>query len=299
MTDFPLVTVVVVSYNHSGYIEECLNSIKNQTYKNIQLIVGDDASPDNSLKVFENWLVNNNYPAEKNFHTKNTGLATMLNECVQLARGKYIKLIAADDFLHPDFLEKCVKTLETKDNSFAVAFTSAYIVEKDKSLAEYYGNFDFYKDEHQFRKLEKTRNFVPAVSALIKTQALIETGSYNKDILLEDYDKWLKINQKYFFIFIPEHLAYYRKHDENISTLKSRIVFVEEILLRLQYDTELENKVELNNSIKKIYLTSKSKEELKKTFEKYDRYKGKEPWLNFCLRYRLPVKLYHLKYKFF
>ncbi|MFP7656876.1 glycosyltransferase family 2 protein [Chryseobacterium proteolyticum] len=264
MTDFPLVTVVVVSYNHSGYIEECLNSIKNQTYKNIQLIVGDDASPDNSVEVFENWLVNNNYPAEKNFHTKNTGLATMLNECVQLARGKYIKLIAADDFLHPDFLEKCVKILETKDNSFAVAFTSAYIVEKDESLVEYYGNFDFYKDEHQFRKLEKTRNFVPAVSALIKTKALIETGSYNKDILLEDYDKWLKINQKYFFIFIPEHLAYYRKHDENISTLKSRIVFVEEILLRLQYDTELENKVELNNSIKKIYLTSKSKEELKK-----------------------------------
>lgn len=295
----PLVTVVVVSYNHAKYIDECLDSIKDQTYKNIQLIIGDDYSPDNSVDVFENWIKKNNFPVEKNFHTKNTGLAEMLNECIQLTKGKYIKLIAADDYLHPEFLEKCVKTLENKDDRFAVVFSSAYIVEENKNLVEYYGNFDFYKDEYQFRKLEKTRNFVPALSALIETKALIETGAYNKDILLEDYDKWLKINETYFFAFIPEHLAYYRKHDENVSTLKSRVVFVEEILLRLQYDSELDNKTELNNSIKKIYLSSTSKEELKKTFEKYNQYKGKEPWLNFCLKYRLPIKLYYLKYKFF
>lgn len=295
----PLVTVIVVSYNHASYITECLNSIKNQTYKNIQLIVGDDASPDNSAEIFKNWLINNKYTAETNFHSQNTGLAEMLNECIKLVKGKYIKLIAADDYLHSEFLEKCVKILESKDDQFAVVFSSAYIVEEDKNLIEYYGNFDFYKDEHQFRKLEKTRNFIPALSALIKTKALLETGSYNKDILLEDYDKWLQINEKYFFAFIPEHLAYYRKHEENISTLKARVVFVEEILLRLQYDTELDNKSELNNSIKKIYITSTNKEELKETFKKYNQYKGKEPWLNFCLKYRLPIKLYHLKYKFF
>ncbi|MBT2621805.1 MULTISPECIES: glycosyltransferase family 2 protein [Chryseobacterium] len=299
MVNNPLVTVIIVSYNHSGYIKECLDSIKNQTYENIQLIVGDDASPDNSVEVFENWINDNKYTAEKNFHSKNTGLAEMLNECIKFAKGKYIKLIAADDYLHPEFLEKCVKTLENKDDKFAVVFSSAYIVEEDKNLVEYYGNFDFYRDEYQFRKLEKTRNFVPAVSALIKTKALLETGSYNKDILLEDYDKWLQINEKHFFAFIPEHLAYYRKHEENISTLKARVVFVEEILLRLQYDTELDNKSELNNSVKKIYITSTNKKELKKTFEKYNQYKGKEPWLNFCLKYRLPIKLYHLKYKFF
>ncbi|MEY8758573.1 glycosyltransferase family 2 protein [Chryseobacterium tongliaoense] len=295
----PLVTVVVVSYNHAGYIKECLDSIKNQTYKNIQLIVGDDASPDNSVEVFEQWLLENNYPAEKNFHSKNTGLAEMLNECIQLTKGKYIKLIAADDYLHPEFLEKTVHTLENKDETFAVAFSGAYIVNEDKSVIEYYGNFDFYKDEYQFRKLERTRNFVPGLSALIKTKALIETGPYNKEILLEDYDKWLKINENYFFAFIPENLAYYRRHEENISKIKARLVFVEEILLKLKYDPDLENKSETNKSVKKIYLTSTDKQELKNVFEKYNQYKGKEPWLNFCLKYRLPVKLYHLKYKFF
>ena len=61
----PLVTIVVVSYNHSKYIKENLDSILSQTYPNIQLIVADDASPDNSVEVFEEWLSNNNYPALK------------------------------------------------------------------------------------------------------------------------------------------------------------------------------------------------------------------------------------------
>lgn len=61
----PLVTIVVVSYNHSKYIKENLNSVKHQTYKNIQLIVGDDASQDHSVKIFEQWLKENEYPAEK------------------------------------------------------------------------------------------------------------------------------------------------------------------------------------------------------------------------------------------
>lgn len=61
----PLVTIVVVSYYQSKYIEENLNSIKAQTYPNIELIVADDASPDNSVEVFETWLKENNYPAKE------------------------------------------------------------------------------------------------------------------------------------------------------------------------------------------------------------------------------------------
>lgn len=294
----PLVTVVVVSYNHAGYIKECLDSIKNQTYKNIQLIVGDDASPDNSAEVLEQWLQENNYPAEKNFHSKNTGLAEMLNECLQLTKGKYIKLIAADDYLHPHLLEKAIATLESKGDDFGVAFTGASIINEDGSVTDYYGNHDFYKDEFNFRKSERMTNFVSAASAVIKTKVLLETGSYHKNILLEDYDKWLQINENYFFAFIPENLAYYRKHEENISTLKARRVFVEEILLRLKYDSLLENKTKNNDGIKRIYSTSTCKKELKNVLEAYSQYKGKDPWLEFCIKYRLPFVLYNLKSKF-
>jgi glycosyltransferase involved in cell wall biosynthesis len=297
--EHPLVTVVVVSYNHSQYITECLNSIKDQTYKNIQLIVADDASKDNSTEVFEKWLQENNYTAERNFHKKNTGLAEMLNECVSMAKGKYINLIAADDYFHRDFLEKCVTSLEQKDNQFGMVFSSCFIIREDKSLINYLDDFSFYKDKKQFKNNLKKSNPIPALATLVRRDVLLETGPYDKNILIEDYDRWLRINENYFIDFIPENLAYHRKHEENISKIKERTVFVEEILLRLKYDTDLENKTKINNDIKKIYTTSKDKKEIVKVAEKYSQYKGKERWLDLCLKFNVPVKFYHLKYKFF
>jgi alpha-1,3-rhamnosyltransferase len=66
----PLVSIVVVSYNHAHFLEENLNSIKAQTYPSIQLIVADDASKDNSIEVYENWLEKNNYPPLRIFIQK-------------------------------------------------------------------------------------------------------------------------------------------------------------------------------------------------------------------------------------
>ena len=131
----PLVTIVVISYNQGKYIRENLDSIKNQTYPNIELIVGDDASPDNSVEVFENWLKENNYPTTyKNYHTKNTGLATMLNECIEKANGKYIKLIAADDFLHPEAIEKCVEKLESLGEDYGMVFTDTFAINDHSNI---------------------------------------------------------------------------------------------------------------------------------------------------------------------
>lgn len=76
----------------------------------------------------------------------------------------------------------------------------------------------------------KKLNPIPALATLVKTKVLQETGPYDKNILIEDYDRWLRISEKYFIDFVPENLAYHRKHEENISKLKERVVFVEEIL---------------------------------------------------------------------
>lgn len=295
----PLVSFIVVSYNHSEFITECLNSIKNQTYKNWELIVADDASKDNSAEVAKKWLQENNISAKTNFHPENKGFATTLNECIAMTEGKYLNIIAADDYFHPEFLSKCVHSLESKNDNFGMVFSGSFILTEEKNLINYHQKFDFYENADLFRTALKKMNYIPALSTLVKRNVSIETGPYDKNILIEDYDRWLRINKKYFIDFIPENLAYHRKHGENISKIKERIVFVEEILLRLKYDTSLENKTKINNDIKKIYKTSTSKEELKKVSEKYSQYKGRERWLNFCLKYGLPVTLYYLKYKLF
>jgi alpha-1,3-rhamnosyltransferase len=295
----PLVSFIVVSYKHSEFIVECLNSIKNQTYKNWELIVADDASPDNSVEITKNWLKENNIHAKTNFHEINKGFATTLNECIEMTEGKYVNIIAADDYFHPEFLEKCLASLENKSDRFGMVFSSCFIIKEDKSLINYLDDLHFYQNENQFKKTLKKMNFIPALATLTKRKVLLETGHYDKNILIEDYDRWLRINENYFIDFVPENLAYHRKHDENISKIKERIVFVEEILLRLKYDSNLENKTKINNDIKKIYLTSTDKKEIQKVSEKYSQYKGKERWLDICLKYGFPAKLYNLKYKFF
>lgn len=293
----PLVSFIVVSYNHSAFLTECLDSIYNQTYKNWELIIADDASTDNSSDIAKNWINKYNLSVETNFHTENRGFATTLNECLELAKGKYVNIIAADDYLHPDFLTKCVNSLESKDESYGMVFSSAFLLNEDSSISNYHQDFSFYKNAIQFRKELKKLNYVSALGTLVKKNVLIETGLYDSNILIEDYDRWLRINEKYLIDFVPMNLGYYRKHAENISTLKQRTIAVEEVLLRMKYDGDLENRLKINNDIRKIYISSRDRKELKKVSLNYKKYKGKTCWLNFCLKFRIPVKLYELKYK--
>ncbi|WP_051890957.1 glycosyltransferase family 2 protein [Chryseobacterium sp. JM1] len=290
----PLVTVVVVSYNHSKFVKENLDSIKNQTYSNIQLIVGDDASPDNSADVMDQWLTENNYSAEKNFHAQNTGLATMLNECIALAKGKYIKLIAADDFLHPEAIEKSVSKLESSGDSYGMVFTHTYTINNDSQIMEDMADYDALGniDPYVFRKELIKGNRIAALTVLQRTDVLRETGAYDSRLTVEDYYRWLKINEKYLTAYVPEKLAYYRLHPENISKVKEEKIHIETILLQMMFDKEGVAKERINGQTQKFYLTGKTlPPEYREVYSKYPFHIKR---LSFALNKRLPVVLYKL-----
>src|SRR5690606_6319626 len=259
MMKTPLVSVVVVSYNQSQYIEENLESIKNQTYSNIELIVSDDASTDNSVETFETWLKENDYSAKKNFHQLNTGLATVLNECIAMATGKYIKLIAADDFLHPEYVEKCVQKLEELKDEYGMVFTHTYTIDENgntiKDIADYdiLGNIDPYI----FRKELLKSNRIAALTVLMKAKVLRETGEYDSRFIIEDYYRWLKINEKYLIAYIPERLAYYRIHPQNISKVKAKKIEMETLQLQMMFDKEGVVKDRINRCTRQYYFVEK------------------------------------------
>lgn len=287
-----LVSIVVCSYNQGKYIRECLDSVKAQTYPNIQLIVADDASPDNSVQVFENWLSENNYPAITNFHQKNTGLATVLNECIKLIEGKYVKVIAADDFLHPEAIEKCVAELEKRGQDYGMVFTDTYGIDENSNsipdIADYnsLGNID--KDD--FRKLLIKGNRVAALTVVMTKEALIKTGEYKSDYLVEDYYRWLKINALYYIAYIPEKLAYYRIHGENISTSKKQRIDTETLILQMMFDKNGDAKDKINDKTQKSYFTGeKISSEYSKAYQQYP-YHIKR--LKIAIQYKLPVSLY-------
>ncbi len=231
----PLVSIIVISYNHSLFIKENLDSITAQTYSNIELIVGDDASQDNSVKVFEEWLKDNDYTAAfKNYHQVNTGLATMLNECIEKANGKYLKLIAADDFLHPESIEKCVRALG-EENSDLVFTQATAVDDKSRILRENcfpipdnpLQKLDFYLSQY---------NFISGSTLFYRKESFLKLGILPQETLLEDYFLVLKAyHLKMKFSYLPSTLIYYRRHESNITKLKALQVQIETVKLQLMF----------------------------------------------------------------
>ena len=107
--ELPLVSVVVITYNSAKTVLETLDSIKNQTYKNIELIISDDCSNDNTVVVCKEWIklnFQNFINAEVVESVKNTGTAPNLNRGIKHSKGKWIKILAGDDTLTSDSIEQ-------------------------------------------------------------------------------------------------------------------------------------------------------------------------------------------------
>ena len=108
----PLVSVIVITYNSSKYVLETLESIKNQTYQNIELLISDDCSTDNTIDVCRKWIEDNQnrfVRAELITTEVNTGIPANCNRGIKSAQGKWIKIIAGDDILFEDAIERVME----------------------------------------------------------------------------------------------------------------------------------------------------------------------------------------------
>ena len=133
----PLVSVVVVTYNDSDFIVETLESIKNQTYPNIELVVSDDGSKDNTVSIIEEWLeINKQYFASVKFLTveKNTGVTGNYQRAEKAACGIWLKTIGGDDILYPNCISEHVNFVSDKDNVDVVVCRQELIDERGFKL---------------------------------------------------------------------------------------------------------------------------------------------------------------------
>lgn len=213
----PLVSVVVPCYNHAGFVEDCLRSILKQSYRNFELIILDDGSPDNSKQVIENFINKlTDSPQRIYFDShKNIGLCATLNKGIALARGEYVVTFASDDIMMLDRLEKQVAYLEANPDvgvcggSMLGIDDNGVILSKQKTLSACTLDFDdiFWRN-----------NGGPAApTAMIRKSALDEAGDYDPNSGIEDLYMWLKITANGHKIgIVSDVLAYYRSHDNNM-----------------------------------------------------------------------------------
>lgn len=119
----PLVSVVVITYNSSKYVLETLESIKSQTYKNIELVISDDCSTDETVTICRDWVEENEHRFIRTRVIeveKNTGVAPNCNRGLDAAEGEWIKVIAGDDLLLFDAVANFITFVSAKKDRFFV-----------------------------------------------------------------------------------------------------------------------------------------------------------------------------------
>lgn len=113
MTTNPLVSILIPVYNAEKYLEQCLDSCINQTYKNIEVICVNDGSTDNSLDILNKYKANDN--RVKVFSQENSGIAKAYEKAVKEAQGEWIYLLDNDDWLNLKAIEKLIKFVRNKN----------------------------------------------------------------------------------------------------------------------------------------------------------------------------------------
>lgn len=111
--DSSLVSIVIPVYNVEPYLEECLNSVIGQTYKNLQIVLVDDGSTDNSGALCD--LFAGRDARIEVIHQKNQGLSAVRNTGLAMARGEYLAFVDSDDLLHPEYVEKLYRIMNNEN----------------------------------------------------------------------------------------------------------------------------------------------------------------------------------------
>ncbi len=226
-----LVTVIVITYNSSKTVVETLNSIYNQTYHNIELIISDDCSIDNTITICEKWIQKNKDRFKKAMLITtpvNTGTSGNLNRAIHKTSGIWCKSIAADDRLLPDCIEKFMKHI-AKNPKQRIIFAKVIGFGNIEAAQKWpFKNVKWLFDNLSARDMKFLicqTNFLPAPSVIIKTDVFKQIGGYDESIpLLEDWPFWVKaVFNGINLFFCNEFVAEYRFSNSSISQKENHI----------------------------------------------------------------------------
>ena len=189
MENLPLISVIIPVYNVEQYLEECVNSVLLQTYKNIEIILVDDGSTDSSGNMCDYFAGNN-----KNIrviHQKNGGLSAARNTGLSSAKGEYVYFLDSDDYIDKSAIEKLYLIAE-KDSSDIVFFDAhSFLHESDEEIKQNYKRKNNYLTKSGieiFAEMQKNGEFHSAVPLMIIRRNLIVNNGvkFIPDIYYED-----------------------------------------------------------------------------------------------------------------
>jgi glycosyltransferase involved in cell wall biosynthesis len=211
-----MISIILPVFNTEKYLLECLQSIKNQTYTNWELIIINDGSTDNSHQIITNFIQTILNKVQYFHLEQNQGLPYCLNLGIHHAKSTYIARIDADDIMLPERLKEQIFFLKTHPNIGVVGAYAIDINEKSERMQIRTKPTDNQAIKHL---LFKDCPFIHP--SILMRKSILEYASYrNKYPFAEDYDLWIRLADKTEFANIPIPLIYKRMHPNQITASK-------------------------------------------------------------------------------
>ncbi len=248
-----LVSVIIPAFNSAQYLPETIESVLSQTYSNLEIILVDDGSTDDTRAFIEDLGDQVRY-----FYQENAGSARARNKGIREANGEYVAFLDSDDKWLPEKLVRQIDYLEK--NNFDLVYCNKIWVDSCGSLIPDAYEQDAFPEGDIFVKMFSANYISTSSEVLAKKNILLDCGGF-KDIPelrnCQDYELWLRISHSYQIGAIPEKLVKYRVHEANrTKDYKSRLIGMEACLrsaLSLQRSKEV-NKVDIKRRFFSLYV---------------------------------------------
>ncbi|WP_270424946.1 glycosyltransferase family 2 protein [Anaerostipes hadrus] len=219
-----LISIVVPVYNVENYLDRCVKSIIAQVYTNIEIILVDDGSSDNSGKICEKWK-------EKDkriivIHKKNGGLSSARNAGIEIAKGKYIAFVDSDDYISKNMYSELYRVLKQNNSDIAICGRK-YVWDNGKRYCRYHYDkrIENYSSKEAIREMNSFRKFDMAAWDKLYRTSLFENIRFPEGKLSEDYYIMYKLFLKSKKVVYYAYPLYYYYQRQNSITKNKKINF--------------------------------------------------------------------------
>lgn len=257
-----MISVIIPTYNRADLLPKTILSVKNQTYKDIEIIVVDDASTDNTPEVVRDLLRDNDTYIR--LLTNSGSSSRPRNEGLKFAKGEYISFLDSDDWLEPTCLEKLHQKMNLCDPDVGVVYAGVYEINEDgKIIQKLHERFESgYVLEQQL-----AHSVCSVTGSLIRAKCFNVCGLFDEGEVLPHTDMWIRLAKEYKFDCIQEYLAYFLRHDNQFSSRNFAKYFINLVgKYREYYDVYPDSLYEVYEIISYQYIKMSNRKNFLKYF---------------------------------
>ncbi len=220
--DKPLVSVICLCFNHGRFLKEALDSVLAQTYPNLEIIVVDDFSTDNSRELLKTYAARYSQITCL-LNEKNLGNCASFNRAFAISKGEYLIDFATDDEMFPTRIAEQIEAFQNLGPEYGVVFTDAELIDESGKHAGYFyrrnadGSLKVPVPSGNVFAAILRRYFVSTPTMIMRREVLQKMGGYDATLAYEDFDLWVRSSREFRYFFLDKILTKRRLHPAQLS----------------------------------------------------------------------------------